>query len=116
MGNEQLLEEIADGHGENLVTAAKRFPSYRRGRPVTLSCLVRWILTGVKCPGGTLVRLEAARCAGRWLTTPQAICRFIAKQTPTIDGAPTPLERGRTPGRRQQAANRAARKLEEIGI
>jgi len=38
---------------------------------VTASCLVRWIQKGVRIPGRTSVKLEAARLAGRYLTTPR---------------------------------------------
>ncbi len=114
MHTEQLLEEIEAGQGETLTRIARRFPRTRQDKPVTLSCLVRWVLTGVRGPDGQQVYLEAARLAGRWVTTPGAIRRFVAAQTPRLDAeeAPTP----RSPARRRQASERAARELERRGI
>jgi hypothetical protein len=110
-----LSEEIAQGHGKTLAQAARLFPSARQGRPVTLSCVIRWVLDGVRAPGGGRVRLEAARLAGRWITTSQAIARFIQAQTPDLDAqadSPTP----RTPSVRRKASERAAAELEKVGI
>lgn len=112
----QLLIEIAEGRGEPLSRAARRFPSYRQGRPVTLSCLVRWIQNGVRGPGGDRVHLEAARLAGRWITTPQAITRFLAAQSPELGNASPEHSTPRSPSARQRASERAARELERVGI
>jgi hypothetical protein len=114
MASTQLLQEISDGSGEPLSRAARRFPAYRLGRPVTLSCLVRWITAGVRGPDGERIRLEAARLAGRWLTTPQAVQRFIAAQTPDLDTAPVPAPRSRSSRRR--ASERADAALRKLGF
>ena len=45
---------------------------------------------GVKGPGGQRVKLEAARLAGKWITTPAAIGRFVEAQTPRPDDVPPP--------------------------
>jgi hypothetical protein len=83
-----VRHEIADGGGLSLAQVASRFPSYRRGKPVTASAVWRWVSEGVKTPSG-LVRLEAARVAGRWLTSESALRRFIAAQsTPVSEGPP----------------------------
>jgi hypothetical protein len=81
----QVFEEIARGEGQTLHQLAKLFPPARRGRPVSLSCILRWVLDGTRTPDGRTVRLEAARCSGRWLSTPAAIQRFLAAQTPPLD-------------------------------
>jgi len=108
-----LTEEISQGHGKALSQAARLLPSSRKGRPVTLSCLVRWILHGVQNADGQRVHLEAARLAGRWITTPQAIARFIQAQTPQLDHrGDTP----RSPAARARASRRAEQQLEELGI
>src|SRR5215831_15466946 len=75
----------------SLPQAARRLPPGRRGRPVTLSCLLRWILSGVPSPDGQRVRLEAVRLGGRWLTSVEALGRFAAALTPTLDG-PAPAQ------------------------
>jgi hypothetical protein len=77
-------------------------------------------MTGVVGPSGQRVYLEAARLGGRWVTTPAAIRRFVAAQTPahgdaskpTTDTTPTP----RTPSKRRKASERAAEELERVGI
>jgi hypothetical protein len=113
MLSELILAEIEAGEGESLARAARRFPSARQGKAVTLSCLLRWVTSGVFGPDGRRVKLEAARLAGRWITTPGAIRRFVAAQTPRLCGeAPTP----RTPARRQRASDQAAKELDRIGI
>jgi len=65
----------------SLPQAAKRLPSYRGDRPVSVSCIMRWILAGVPTAAGR-VHLEAVRLGGRWLTSVEAIDRFAAAQTP----------------------------------
>jgi hypothetical protein len=114
MLSDKLLAEIEAGESETLVRAARRVPRTRQDRPVTLGCLLRWITTGVIGPNGQRVRLEGARLAGKWVTTPGAIRRFVEAQTPRLDGdqAPPP----RTAAKRQRASERAARELERAGI
>ena len=114
MLTDQLLEEIEAGQSETLTRAARRIPRTRLDRPVTLGCLVRWILNGVKGPTGDRVRLEAARLAGKWVTTPGAIRRFVAAQTPRLDGESAAAPR--TPAQRSKAAEKAAKQLERAGI
>lgn len=114
MLTQELRAEIEAGQGEGLTRAARRFPPARMCRPVTLSCLVRWITRGVTGPGGQRVKLEAARLAGKWITTPAAIGRFVEAQTPRPDDAPPPAPR--TSGVRRRAADRATRELERLGI
>src|SRR5262249_4493029 len=95
----------------SLAQAARMLPPGRRGRPVTLSCVLRWVIDGIKI-GGALVRLDAMRMGGRWITSVQALERFAQAQTPKFGGAPAP----RTAGRRQRGAAKAARELEKLGI
>jgi hypothetical protein len=93
MMSDQLLDEIARGLGVTLNQVRPILPSARKGKPATRSRLVRWILDGVTAPDGRRVRLEAVRLAGKWVTTPQAIARFAAAQTPRLgsdDAVPAP--------------------------
>jgi hypothetical protein len=109
-----ILSEIAAGLGLSLTQAARRMPSSRGGRPVHSSCIFRWVTDGVRLSDGTILRLEAAKLAGRWLTSAPAIERFLAAQTPAIDQQ-TPTA-PRTPGQRSKASEKAARELEALGI
>ena len=97
----------------SLLQAARMQPPGRRGRPVTLSCVLRWILKGCRGPAGEMVRLEGIRIGGRWITSIEAMERFAGRLTPDLDNPPvTP----RSPSRRQRASERAAAALEKLGI
>jgi hypothetical protein len=98
-----------------LAEAARRLPSYRRGRPVNPATIFRWIHDGIRLPSGRIVRLEAIRLGGRWLTSVEALQRFAAAQTPMLGAGPThTVPSG--PAARQRAAENAAKQLEELGI
>jgi hypothetical protein len=97
----------------SLSAAARTLPPGRRGRPVSLSCVLRWVLSGVRLADGRVVRLEAVRLGGRWLTSLEALQRFAERQTPALEpGASAP----RSPAVRAKASEKAARELERVGI
>jgi hypothetical protein len=98
----------------SLNQAARELPPGRGGRPVSLGCILRWVLEGAKAPDGKRVRLEALRMGGRWITSRESLQRFAEALTPRLSDAP--MSSPRTPGRRQKAADRAARELEKVGI
>jgi hypothetical protein len=103
--------------GETLLSlsqAARRLPPGRNGRPVTLSCLLRWVLDGAPGPDGRRVRLGAVRLGGRWLTSVEALARFAAALTPRLDDDPAPAPR--TPKQRRRASDRAGKELDRVGI
>jgi hypothetical protein len=112
--SDELLSEIENGEGLTLRDLAAVCPRQRRGKPVSLSCVLRWCLIGVRGPDGARIKLEAARLSGKWISTRRALRRFVQAQTPSLEGEPT-LAR-RTPSKSQAAADRAARALEKIGI
>lgn len=105
-----IESEVASGHGRSLGQIAATLPPARRGKAVTSSCLTRWILNGVRTPDGGRVRLEAIRLAGRWVTTPQALERFLAAQQGRAP-APAQLVTGRASARRQRESERASEVL-----
>src|SRR5262245_45668571 len=88
----------------SLAEAAKRLPPFRPGRPVSVGSLTRWVLHGVHTPAG-LVRLEASRVGGHWITSLEALERFLTAQTAALT-SPAPLPRTAT--KRQQESERAA--------
>jgi hypothetical protein len=114
MLTDRLLEEIEAGQARTLTQAARLVPRTRQDRPVSIGCLLRWVNPGVLGPDGQRIRLEAARLAGRWVTTPGAIRRFVQAQTPPLDGGPAPAPR--SPGVRQRASERAGKELDRVGI
>jgi hypothetical protein len=96
-----------------LAQAARRVPSGRRERPVHPSTLFRWIHDGVRVAGGAIVRLEALRLGGRWVTSLEALQRFAEGLTPTL-GTPGPTPR--TPANRRRSNERAAVELDKLGL
>lgn len=98
----------------SLAQAARRFPPYRRGRPVNPSTIWRWCHQGVKVNGVGVVKLECVRLSGRWLTSEEAISRFVGAQTPPSEAEP--MLAPRTPTQRRRASERAAGKLAEMGM
>jgi hypothetical protein len=90
-----------------LIEAAKRLPKGRRGRPVTLSCILRWILEGTLGPDGTKVRLEAIRLGGRWVTSEQALQRFAEQLTPVVGVTSLPAPRSPKRTKRAERASEA---------
>jgi hypothetical protein len=99
----------------SLTDAAKVLPKGRNGARPQLSTLLRWILGGVRALDGRLVRLEAVRLGRKWVTSRQALQRFVAALTPSHSdtGASPPP---RTANQRRRASERAGMKLEEVGI
>src|SRR5215470_12217352 len=89
---------------ENLITlyeAANRLPPGRGRRPVSFSCVLRWITQGIPGPDGQRVRLEAVRLGRRWLTSEEALARWAERLTPRLDAEPaitlrSPAQRSRS--------------------
>ncbi len=98
----------------SLGAAARSLPPSRRGRPVSISCLFRWIRDGVKLPSGVVVRLEAVRLGGRWITSIEALKRFADRQTPDFEDGRSPTPRSAAATKR--AADSASQQLERLGI
>src|SRR5262245_56296669 len=114
MLSEQLLDEIEAGQGETLTRLARLIQPSRKGRPTSLSCLLRWVLNGVKGPGGQVIYLEAARLSGKWVSTPGAIRRFVLAQNSSEVNATAPPTR--TVTARRRAAERADKELAAMGM
>jgi hypothetical protein len=72
-------------------------------------------MAGTKAPDGRVVRLEAIRLGGRWLTSVEALQRFAAALTPSF--AETDLtSQWRSPRKRQGDSERAGKQLDQLGI
>jgi hypothetical protein len=100
----------------SLTEAARLLPCGRRNRKPHLSTLLRWVLTGAKSATGELVRLEALRLGGRWVTTREALQRFAERLTPSLYDPPDAKQVPRLTKARQRASERAATALEKLGI
>jgi hypothetical protein len=92
--------------------AGKRLPPFRKGRPVSSSTIIRWIVGGVRGPDGQVVRLEAVRLGGRWVTDCSALRRFAERLTPLLPSTPSQ----RSVAARRRDDERAARELERRGL
>jgi hypothetical protein len=101
-------------HLISLYDAARRLPPGRRQRPVSFSCVLRWIVRGIPGPDGHRVRLQGIRLGGRWLTSQEALVRFAKSLTPDLTDNKT--LRVRTPRQRHRSSERAATRLEKVGI
>ena len=106
----RLLSETLLG----LPEAARRLPPGRGGRPVSFSCVLRWITDGVAGPDGRRVKLEGVRVGGRWLTSQEALARFAERLTPDLSSEPAPAPR--SPAARRRAGERAAEELDRLGL
>jgi hypothetical protein len=60
---------------------AKLVKEFRPGKETTVQTIMRWIKSGVLSANG-IVRLEAVKIGGRWITSLEALERFAAAQTP----------------------------------
>ena len=94
-----------------LSAAARRFPGHRANTRMNPSAIWRWIITGAKSLDGRVVKLEAFRAGSRWLTTVQALERFVDALSTVV----TPATAPRTPAARSKASTAAGKRLEEMG-
>src|SRR4051812_33965353 len=99
-----------------LAQVARKVPSFRNGRPTSPGCLWRWATPGAKAADRSTVKLEPVNlCGGRLLTSEPALARFLARLTAAAaspDGPPP----SPSPSRRRQAAEKAGRELERLGL
>lgn len=73
---EKFQTEIENGKGQSLTQLARLVPEFRPGKKPSLSRLYRWAVDGKKI-GKKVVRLEAIKSPGGWLSTPGAMFRFF---------------------------------------
>jgi hypothetical protein len=109
----QVLVEIQSGDGLSLSAAGRLFPGHRGGAAVDPSTVFRWVTKGAKAVGGRVMKLEAVRVGGRWLTSRAALTRYIAALTPSAD--PTPPPPTRPASARRRASEQAAARLAAAG-
>jgi hypothetical protein len=107
-------------NGEKLIglsPAARLFPGHRDNAHLNASTVYRWVVKGTRTPDGGIVRLEAARVGSRWLTSAEAVARFVtattAAATAPSTSPPPPI---RSPGRRSRENSRASAELDALGV
>jgi hypothetical protein len=99
----------------NLEQAAALFTPYRDGVPTHKSRVLRAIQQGAKDPEGNVVKLEAVRFGGQWVTSVEAIQRYAERLTPSAAPAPAPAAAAprRSPAKRRRDHQRAEKQLDE---
>jgi hypothetical protein len=77
----------------------------------------RWITRGIVLKNGQRLKLEACRVGGRWLTSTEALFRFIEAQNsgPPAETEPQPARTGKPRRSRMSAADQAGAELERLG-
>jgi hypothetical protein len=99
-----------------LYEGAKLYPSFRKGRPTHISTLLRHITKGIRLASGEVIQLEGARLGGRWITSVEAVQRFMERSTavafPDVSAAPA----SRTSRQRRKQLDRVAKELADAGI
>jgi hypothetical protein len=81
---------------EDLITlsqAARMFPAARGAGRANPATIWRHARQGVLLPDGRRVFLAAAKHGSRWLTSRQAVARFVAELTAAANGDPSPAAR-----------------------
>lgn len=108
-----VIDEILSGDVMGLPDVARWLPAHRGEGRMNPSTVWRWVTAGCRIPSGRVVKLEAARVGGRWLTSQAALTRFMTTLTPTTD-ATKPQPPCSAPQRRK-AVEAANRRLAEMG-
>jgi hypothetical protein len=75
----------------------------------------RWAVKGIKLPDGRVVKLETLKLAGRYMTSIEALERFIAAQNEPVTNPPV-FDDIRSRSARERQSDRAAEFLTEKGI
>ncbi|AWM37122.1 hypothetical protein GobsT_49540 [Gemmata obscuriglobus] len=111
-----VLAEIQVGAGLSLSAAGRLFPGHRGGASVDPSTVFRWVTKGARAGEGRVVKLEAARVGGRWLTSREAVARFVAALTEAATPAVTPVApTTRAPAAHTRATEKAVAALKKMG-
>ncbi len=110
--------DIAKERQLGLREAAKLYPSFRNGRPTHITTPLRHITKGIRLANGEVIHLEGARLGGRWITSVEAVQRFIERVTAGALGNSSKADAStiRTPEQRRRELDRVDRELAEAGF
>jgi hypothetical protein len=110
--------DITTEQAIGLRDAARLYPSFRRDRPTHISTVLRHITRGTRLPCGETVRLEGARLGGRWVTTREAVQRYVERLTASAlgDDSSASAPTIRTTSRRRRELERVDRELAQAGF
>jgi hypothetical protein len=109
-----VISEIVAGEALSMGEAGRIIPALRGQKRTDPATIWRWVNRGHKLPDGSILKLEAAKMAGRWLTSKSALARFMeritAASTPQSENTTPPVQT-RTATARQKSSERACAKL-----
>ena len=108
--------DLASEQRIGLHEAAKLYPSFRNGRTTHISTLLRHITKGVRLSNCEVVRLEGARLGGRWITSVEAVQRFMERLTADALGKAPETPPIRTTKQRARALDRVNSELSGAGF
>lgn len=94
----------------SLAQAAAACPGRRTAARLAPSTIFRWLSRGVRAASGDRVRLEAVRLGGRWVTSSEALARFVRRLT-SPDAGLIAVARPPSPH-----ADRVAAELDRLGL
>ena len=109
-----VISEIQSGSGLSLAAVGRTLPGHRGNSSIDPATVFRWMKSGTRAANGAVVRLEAVRVGGRWVTSREAVARFIAAST-TASSTDCPAPSPRPSGNATQRAAAANKRLEAIG-
>src|SRR5262245_10773607 len=92
--------------------ATRYFLRWRDDKPTHVSRVIRAMTKGSPTPAGGRADLEAARVNGQWITTVEAVQRYLDRLSPQRPDADT----RRSPAERTRASEHAERELTSLGI
>jgi hypothetical protein len=97
----------------SIAEASRRFPNHRGVGTIRTTTVWRWISRGVRLSDGTVLKLEAVRVAGRWLTSHEAVTRFVERQNPSLAQVQPEVKAKKS--RPSKRAEEAGRRLAALG-
>lgn len=112
-----VFDEVLSGDAVSLSAAGQLFPAHRGAGRTSPSTMFRRVAKGAKAADGRVVKLEAVRVGGQWLTSRAALARFVAQLSVIPDSSTAPPARpvARPQAARSKASERATRELEKRG-
>lgn len=116
--NADTLSDILRGEQLISLTAAgKSLPGHRGNQHVNAATIWRWCHKGVRTTAGQVIKLEAVRVGWRWLTSREALSRFVTALTAgsTADKPTPPATIPITsPSARARRAEAATNELDQL--
>ena len=93
-----------------LAAAGRLLPGHRANTHIDGATIWRWITKGAKSTSGGVVRLEAVRVGGRWVTSAAAVRRFVTALTEAslVGAGATPPAVASPASRKNRAASASA--------